>query len=270
MFVIDSQGTMLKNIQSLGSLGEFTPVYYGPDNVRLNLFQTIDADLFLYLFSAIDADLTSKQAGALHYLLRLMQQLPQPSIQTLLDVVEAPKGKYDEPVSKLDTFAQSFFDRHFYGPDMKATHQQLARRLYQLLADPLFAKIFGGNEKAPATAVALPTDPNSITHFDAYSLMQSGSVVLLDTSEAKLGVQASAVLGRFYIAQILAAAYRMGEQRTLRNFLIVDECAHLHRRTHRNDFVKGEKIWPRFHLGYTIPRPTTTHCQISNLRQYLN
>lgn len=211
MFVLDSQGPMLKKLQRLTDCEMFSP-----ETVRLNLFKlgpldSNTADLFLYLFSAIDAELTGKQAGAFQFLLRLMYVVPDPTLHTLLEIVDTPRGRYDEHIRKLDSLAQSFFDRQFYGTDMKATRTQLARRLYQLLSDPLFSQIFGG------------TGPQRT--FDAASLMQSGKVILLDTSETKLGVMSSAVLGRFYIAQILAAAYRRGERPNLQHLLIVDECA---------------------------------------------
>lgn len=207
MFVIDSQGSMIRNIERITDC-----VVVRPEEVKLNIFKhgNLDSntyDLFAYLFSAIDADLTGKQAGALQYILRLMNSLPDPSLETLKDICEAKPGKYD--TSKLDSLSQDFFERHFYGPDMKGTRVQLARRLYQLLGNETFRHIFSGSE----------------SNFDAFALMQNGKTVLLDTSEGKLGIQSSAVLGRFYIAQILTAAYRRPENERRQTFLIVDEAA---------------------------------------------
>lgn len=64
---------------------------------------------------------------------------------------------------------------------------------------------------------------NKLDMFDA---MQAGSIVLVNTSKALLKGDASALFGRYMIAQTLRAAYeRVAVQRRPPAFLIVDEAA---------------------------------------------
>ena len=234
MFVIDSQGDEKGILRKIERLDLFHPehgrlrdrlVILDPEDVvppALNFFELgksrggYDAqlnDLFQYLFTAIDSDLTAKQGTAVTYLLRLMAKIPNATIDTLKNVMEEnvrslEQSRYWPYIEELDTTTQDFFRGQFFGGQMKDTRPQVARRLYTLLANPLFSRMFSAPEN----------------RFDADAALRDRKIVLINTSQRVLGEDSSAVLGRFFVAQIFAAAIRRGTQaeRSL-SLLLIDE-----------------------------------------------
>jgi hypothetical protein len=143
-----------------------------------------------------------------------MGAIPNATIDTLRRVMEdkaksLEQSAYKDYVLTLDPITQDFFANQFYtsGP-MQLTRNSVARRLYSLLANPTFVKIFA----AP------------VNRFDALKAMQEKKVVLINTSQQKLG-QSSSVLGRYFIASILSAAYRRPEYNRPLTLLIIDEAS---------------------------------------------
>lgn len=233
MFIMDSQGDMLGKIERLdvfaGRLKDRL-VILDPEDAcppALNFFQigagrdTYDAqinELFSYLFTAIDSDLTAKQGTAVTYLLKLMRALPDATIETLKDVMEEPvKGlemsRYADTIAGLDRITQDFFRNQFFEKAaMGATRQQVARRLYTILGNPKFVSMFAAREN----------------RFSARAAMDEKKIVLVNTSQRALGQEASAVFGRFFIAQCLAAAYERGdvaEDKRHLALLVLDEAS---------------------------------------------
>jgi hypothetical protein len=216
MFIMDSQGDMLRKIESLevfsGRLRDRL-IILDPEDVlppALNFFQmgtrgrSYDPqvnELFSYLFAAIDSDLTAKQGTAVTYLLKLMRALPSATIETLKDVMEEPvKGleasRYATAIAGLDRITQDFFRNQFFDKSaMGGTRQQVARRLYTILGNPKFVEMFAAKEN----------------RFSARAAMEEKKIVLVNTSQRLLGQEASAVFGRFFIAQCLAAAYERAD-----------------------------------------------------------
>lgn len=233
MFIMDSQGDMLGKIERLAVFADRLKdrlVILDPEDVcppALNFFQigaasdTYDAqinELFSYLFTAIDSDLTAKQGTAVTYLLKLMRALPDATIETLKDVMEEPvKGlemsRYADTIAGLDRITQDFFRNQFFEKAaMGGTRQQVARRLYTILGNPKFVAMFAAREN----------------RFSARAAMEEKKIVLVNTSQRVLGQEASAVFGRFFIAQCLAAAYERGDvAETKRHLalLVIDEAS---------------------------------------------
>jgi len=233
LFVMDSQGDMLRKIERLEVFADRLKdrlVILDPEDMvppALNFFQigaasdSYDAqinELFSYLFTAIDSDLTAKQGTAVTYLLKLMRAVPCATIETLKDVMEEPvKGlemsRYAEAIAGLDRITQDFFRNQFFEKSaMGATRQQVARRLYTILGNPKFVAMFAAREN----------------RFNARAAMDEKKIVLVNTSQRFLGQEASAVFGRFFIAQCLAAAYERGdiaEERRHLALLVIDEAS---------------------------------------------
>jgi Helicase HerA, central domain len=227
MFVLDSQGEMLSKIERLAlfetALNERL-VILDPEDATppaLNFFQIgsqpgHDAqlhELFNYLFSAIDSELTAKQGTAVTYLLKLMRIIPGATIETLKDVMEEQvksieASRYYDKICTLDQITQDFFRNQFFDKAMAPTRNQVARRLYTILGNPIFTRMFAAKE----------------TRFSALQAMRDRKIVLINTSQRFLGQEASAVFGRFMIAQCLAAAYERGASDDLA-LLIVDEAS---------------------------------------------
>ena len=220
MFIVDSQGDMLRKLEALDFPHRDRLVILDPEAdppPQLNFLdfkgtnQAAIDELFGYLMSSLSRDLTAKQGTAVSYLLRLMRAIPGATIDTLRQVME---NKTPHPaIAQLDPLTQDFFRNQFYNPSaMGATRQQVAGRLYTLLSNETFKAMFA----AP------------INSFDAAAAMREKKIVLINTSQLLLR-EASAVLGRYFIAQVLSAAYG---RVTIRNekdrhlaLLIVDEAA---------------------------------------------
>ncbi|KAB2943071.1 MAG: DUF87 domain-containing protein [Hyphomicrobium sp.] len=223
MFILDSQGDMLRRIERLavfdGALKDRLVILDPEDAMppALNFFQLgtgadYDAqqhELFNYLFTAIDSELTAKQGTAVTYLLKLMRVIPGATIETLKDLMEAGKDSdLLQHVSKLDRITQDFFAHQFLDKSMVPTRTQIARRLYTILGNPTFTRMFAAREN----------------RFNALTALREKKIVLVNTSQRFLGQEASGVFGRFMIAQCLAAAYERGPSNHL-SLLIVDEAS---------------------------------------------
>lgn len=232
MFILDSQGDMLRKIERLeifatrlkGRLVVLDPEDASPP--ALNFFQLGSSDafdaqvneLFSYLFTAIDSDLTAKQGTAVTYLLKLMRAIPGATIETLKDVMEEPaksldSSRYAQTIAGLDRITQDFFRNQFFEKSaMGGTRQQVARRLYTILGNPVFVTMFAAKQN----------------RFNARRAIDDKKIALINTSQRFLGAEASAVFGRFIIAQCLAAAYERGdvaEEKRRLALLVVDEAS---------------------------------------------
>lgn len=228
IWVIDNQGDMLNK---LARLDIFNPVdgilkdalvLIDPEDQQppaLNLF-SLDAndatseDLMFYIFTAIDNSLTPQQSTTVTFLMRLMRVIPNATLHTLRKVLEdrsksAESSPWFPHVQKLDETARDFFANQFYQTGaMQITRNSIARRLYGLLGNPVFAKMFA----APYNT------------FDPDAALRENKIVLVNTSQKLLGDD-SRVLGRFFIAQALAAAYRRPPHNSSTALLVVDEAA---------------------------------------------
>lgn len=236
LVVIDSQGDMLWKLQNLKYFVEndrlivIDPQY----NPALNIFdmkpkriagyspifkEQIEAgivELYHYMFGAIASDMTSKQGTAFVFVVRLMLSIDGATLHTLLELMEdqsktAKESPFYPYTSKLDPTARTFFENQFFNKQaFGQTKQQLARRLYAILSVPAFNRSFAATK-------------NKLDMFDA---LQSGKVVLVNTSKALLKTDASALFGRYMIALTMAAAFeRAATADRHPAFLIIDEAA---------------------------------------------
>ena len=229
MFIIDSHGDMLRNIERLALFNTTLKdrlVIIDPEDPTPPALNFLDfsgneaavAELFTYLMSALSSDLTSKQSTVVAFILRLMTAIPNATIDTLRQVMEdnaktIGASKFANVIATLDPITQDFFKNQFYGSgSMGVTKQAVARRIYALLANPVFQRMFS----APKN------------RFNALEAMQQKKIVLINTSMKLLRSDASSVFGRYMIAQILAAAYDRGsipEKDRHLALLIVDEAS---------------------------------------------
>ena len=244
LIIVDSQGEMLRKIQKLdlfapgGKLADKL-VLIDPEDVEhppaLNMFamptgrmlrysqsikEQVEAgtiELFNYIFGAIAAELTSKQNTTFAYVTRLMLSIPGATIHTLRELFE-DKGKsidaspFAQHIRNLDLTSQGYFKNQFFEGASAPTKQQIARRLYGVLRVQSFDRMFSAKENK----------------LDMYEAMQSGKIILVNTSKALLKEDASALFGRYMIARVIAAAFeRVALKAEQRNpaFLIIDEAA---------------------------------------------
>lgn len=203
LFILDSHGDMLRLIRALDPPGlvVIDPEARVPPALNFLDFRGNPADvaeLFSYLMSALSADLSSTQSTMAAFILRLMRAIPGSTIDTLRKVMEDPaktleKSAFAPYIATLDPIAQDYFRNQFYASGtIGVTKSSVARRIYTLLSNETFAKMFSA-----------PTNS-----FDAFAAMQEKRIVLINTSMQLLRAEASSVFGRYMLAQILSAAYQ--------------------------------------------------------------
>lgn len=238
LVIIDSQGEMLDNISRLDL---FAPgqgrlagrlVIIDPRDINhppsLNLFavnqermrrmgdgareQIMNGLVELYegIFGAmLGAELTQKQMVLFRFLARLMLVIPNATIHTLRDVLEDPKP-FMPFIALLTPTARSFLEKQLASRDFDQTRDQVIRRLYGILEQPTFERMFS----TPSLKI------------DLFDCLQTGKIVLVNTAKDFLKTERSKIMGRVFAALTLQAVIERAaipaEQRRPA-FLIVDE-----------------------------------------------
>ena len=245
LIIIDSHGDMLAGIERLDLFdprhGRLTDrlIIIDPEDVEfppaLNMFdmgserlatytpaqrEQVEAatiELYDYIFRALSADLTSKQGVAFAFVARLLLTIPGATIHTLRQLMEdqslsIDKSPFHDAIGQLDDTARAFFEAHFFTKAFADTKRQIARRIYDFIRNKTFERMFS----------------SPVNKLDMFEAMNSGAIVLVNTSKALLKSAASALFGRYMIALALRAAFERvaipPEQRRPA-FLIIDEAA---------------------------------------------
>ena len=149
-------------------------------------------DLYAYIFSSLlGAELTQKQSVIFTYLARMMMVVPNANIRTLQSLVEADgKEKFEQYFPKLDQLTRHFYENQFFSSNFKGTRQQVLTRLWGVLSNTTFEKMFSAKK-------------NKINLFDA---MNDGKIVLINTAKDLLKTDGCSIFGRFFVALISQAA----------------------------------------------------------------
>jgi len=245
LIIIDSHGDMLAGIERLDLFdpdhGRLTDrlIIIDPEDVEfppaLNMFamgserlatylpaqrEQVEAatiELYDYIFRALSADLTSKQGVAFAFVARLLLTIPGATIHTLRQLMEDQSASIDktpfhDAITCLDDTARAFFEMHFFSKAFTDTKRQIARRIYDFIRNKTFERMFS----------------SPVNKLDMFEAMNSGAIVLVNTSKALLKSAASALFGRYMIALTLRAAFErvaIPPERRRPAFLIIDEAA---------------------------------------------
>ena len=239
--VIDSQSDLIDNIAGLAVFAEGGPLHdrlclIDPTDVEwpvaLNLFDVglsrlggyspLDRErlnngvLELYDFvlgSLLDAGMTQKQTVIFRYITRLLIQIPNATIHTFRELLEDDGyARYAEYIGKLEGSARAFFDNEFRGKEFAQTRRQVLRRLYGILENQTFERMF--------------SHPKS--KLDLFSEMNAGKVILVNTAKDLLKENGTEILGRFFIAMIAQAAQEravLTKGSRLPTFVYIDEAS---------------------------------------------
>lgn len=220
VIVIDSQADLINNIKALKEIPKERLVIIDPTDVEyplaLNIFD-IGQDRIAryspleyerhingvieqlgYVFSSIlGSELTSKQGVALNFVLRLLIHIPNATIHTLRDIF-TPKGlePFTKYVAKLSQTGQQFFQHEFNNKAFDETKTQILRRLYSILENPTIERLFSH----PKSRLNLKDE------------MDSGKVILINTSKDLLKQQGCTFFGRFFLSLITQAALERASQ----------------------------------------------------------
>lgn len=212
--VIDSQGDLINTILKARMLPPERIVLIDPEDIQypvsLNLFSVgqdrlesydplererlTNSIIELYDFvlgSLLSAGMTAKQSVVFRYVTRLMFHIPDATIHTLRDLME-PGGvdKYRDHIEKLEGTPRRFFETEFDSKEFTNTKTQVLRRLYGVLENQTFERMF--------------THP--VSKFDMFTELNAGKLILINTSKSLLKEQGTEIFGRFFIALITQAA----------------------------------------------------------------
>jgi hypothetical protein len=241
IIVIDSQSDLIDNIAGLDCFAPGEPladrlVLIDPTDIEwpvaLNLFDVgqdrldhyspLDRErltnsiLELYDFvlgTLLDAGMTQKQNVIFRYITRLLLHIPDATIHTLRELLE-PEGyeKYEQYIAELQGSARVFFENEFNGSEFKRTKQQVLRRLYGILENQTFERMF--------------SHPKS--KLDLFSEMNAGKVILINTAKDLLKENGTEIFGRFFIAMIAQAAQEravLTKENRIPTFVYIDEAS---------------------------------------------
>ena len=239
--VIDSQGDLINNIKQLKAFAPGEPLHeriviIDPTDVAfpvsLNLFDVgqsrlegydalererlTNSILELYDFvlgSLLDAGMTQKQSVIFRYVTRLMLHIEDATIHTLVSLME--EGSHIEfaaDIDKLSGTARRFFKTEFAGKEFVQTRKQVLRRLWGILENQTFERMF--------------SHPRS--KLDLFTELNAGKIILINTAKDLLKENGTQIFGRFFIALIAQAAQEratLPSGKRLPTHVYIDEAA---------------------------------------------
>ena len=212
IIVMDSQGDLISQILKLAEVQgshlskklvvidptEFErPIALNPftlDETRIADYSPTDRErvmhsavsLFEYFFGELlGSDLTAQQGTVFKFLIRLLVEIPGATLITLRDLMDTPE-KFRSEINRLTGSARTFFEREFLTGGYASTRKQIARRLWAVLSNPVFERLFS----------------SPVNKLDWFRLMQDGHIILINTAKDFLKPEGSRLLGRFLTAQI--------------------------------------------------------------------
>ena len=194
LVIIDPSDVSHPTALNIFALNQDRLAQYGPAEKERVLNGAIE--LYEHFFQGLlGAELTQKQGVAFSYLARLMLELPNATIFTLRDLMDKPESFKDQ-IENLSGSVKMFFEREFLSNSFRPTRQQIARRLWGILAIPAFERMFGQTEHK----------------VDLFDLLNSGKIILINTSKDLLKKEGSSIFGKFFLAAIAQA---VGERAAL-------------------------------------------------------
>lgn len=241
IIVIDSQGDLIRKVSRLKYFAPGEPLHdriciIDPTDIEwpvsLNLFDAglkrlsdypmlererlTNSILELYDFvlgSLLSAEMTQKQSVIFRYVTRLMLQIPNATIHTLIELMQpGSEVRFAEHIAKLEGSSRRFFETEFVSREFSATKQQVLRRLWGIMEKQTFERMF--------------SHPGS--KLDLFSEMNAGKVILINTAKDLLKEGGTEIFGRFFIAMIAQAAQEratLPESRRMDTMVYIDEAA---------------------------------------------
>ncbi len=200
LILCDSKGEFIQPFLDHPSLAK-RRVIIGPDDpIGLNPLDIPKGDVnkavdnLEYLFSSLlDFKLTATQSMLLKAVFRtLIETVENPTLEDFIRLLGRDGEKhYARNIAKLSPDLQSFFATESYnGQNIRERKLEVLQRLRALLDHDVMRRML----MAPKTT------------FRIGEAMDQGAIVIINNSRGKLGNKGAEFLGRFFIAQVLAAA----------------------------------------------------------------
>lgn len=233
---IDSQGDMINTLSRLQRFADNDRLtILDPADtqwpLRLNLFDINRAridklglgqreeilagivELYEYVFGALlGSELTGKQSVVFRFLAQLMITIPDATIHTLIEILEDP-SPYVRFFDQLPPTARTFLAEHLFASkdtQYRETRRQVLRRLFHVLSNPAFERMFSHPRNG----------------LDMQAALAPGKVLLINTAKSRLKAEWSAIFGRFMIARIMQAVFERAavpEHKRHPLFIYIDE-----------------------------------------------
>ena len=142
----------------------------------------------------LGSELTAKQGVAFTYMARMMLELPNATILTLRDLMDNPHA-FKEQMKCLSGSTKWFYEKELLSKAYNQTRKQISHRLMGVLSVPAFERMFGQSEHK----------------VDLFELLNSGKIILINTSKALLKKEGSAIFGKFFLSAIAQAVGERAE-----------------------------------------------------------
>ena len=162
--------------------------------------------------SLLQAEMTSRQSTLFRFVTRAMFAIPQATIHTFYDVLVNGIGAYQSAIDQLDETTRRFFASEFGSPQFKQTKEQVVARLWAVLGNATFSRMFSN----PRSKVDFFTEINT-----------PGKVILINAEKSLLKDEGAELFGRFFLALINQAAAQRATlpiASRLPCYVYVDEC----------------------------------------------
>lgn len=148
--------------------------------------------MYTYLFNdLLGAGLTSRQETMFSYVARLMIEIPDATIYTLKDVFTEGE-KFQAYIDRLDKVEQEYFAEQFFSKDLAPVKKQIITRIYGIMRDPTFRRLFAQTENK----------------FNLFEAMQDGKIILINTAKSFLSGELYKLYGKFWIATVALATLK--------------------------------------------------------------
>jgi len=237
IIIMDSKGDLIGPIRELKDL-EDRLILVDPDPhnpIAINPLDIPKSDIALavghleYIFSSLlESKMTPLQTVLFRSVLRaLITSFPNPTLETFRDIITNGYDKYIEHIKVLPQDLQDFFFKEFNTKVYEDRKREIVWRLRLLLE----------NDTMRGMMLAMRT------RFDIGAAMDAGKIIIINNSKALLGDQGAEFFGRFFIAQVLAAAQARSGRRAQDKkpvYFYIDECQNVIARDERISTILDE------------------------------
>jgi hypothetical protein len=237
VIILDSKGDLAAPVRELKELEDRLiiidpdpqhPIAINPLDIPITDISLAVANLEYIFASLLEIKMTPNQTVLFRSVLRaLITAFPNPTFETFRDIIQNGIEKYKEYIDKLPQDLQDFFYKEFNSKVYEGRRPEITWRIRLLLE----------NDAMRGMLLAAKT------RFNIGEAMDSGKIVIINNSKALLGDQGAEFFGRFFIAQVLAAAQQRGSRRPDQKppvYFYIDECQNVIARDERISTILDE------------------------------
>jgi hypothetical protein len=209
IILIDPKGDLIRSFQYLAPIKDRLVVLEPNLEYPLAL-NPLDIggsaqEILEYLFSIFNTEMTPLQATLFSQVLKLLDLIPNATLDTFLQILATGVGQYEQYVRALAPRDQTFFDREFNQRQYNERKPEISWRIRSLLNNPYLVAMF--------------TSPT--TKINMSELMDGGKIVCINNNYDTLTPSGSEFMGRFFLALIWYAARRRHSQTPV--YVVIDE-----------------------------------------------